>query len=56
MKMHLQHLGLLKNEGKPKEEIPYSVGFSNPKYFNKVFREVTGESVSESCHRYKYGK
>ncbi len=33
--------------GASKEEIPYNVGFSDPKYFNKVFRETTGKSVSE---------
>ena len=33
--------------GVPKEEIPYSVGFSDPKYFNKVFREIAGISVAE---------
>ena len=30
----------LKSKGIPREEIPYSVGFSDPKYFNKVFKEV----------------
>jgi two-component system response regulator YesN len=38
---------LLMNEGLAKEEIPYSVGFSDPKYFNKVFREIEGESITE---------
>ncbi len=38
---------LLLNEGLSKDDIPYSVGFSDPKYFNKVFREITGVSVSE---------
>ena len=33
--------------GVPKEDVPYSVGFSDPKYFNKVFREITGASVAE---------
>jgi Response regulator containing CheY-like receiver domain and AraC-type DNA-binding domain len=42
---------LLVNEGLPKEEIPYSVGFSDPKYFNKVFREIQGESISEYIRR-----
>ncbi len=42
---------LLVNEGLPKEEIPYSVGFSDPKYFNKVFREIQGESISEFIRR-----
>lgn len=30
-----------------KKEIPYRVGFSDSKYFGKVFREVTGMSPSE---------
>lgn len=38
---------LLDAGGMAKEEIPYSVGFSDPKYFNKVFREVAGLSVAE---------
>lgn len=38
---------LLLNNGVQKSEIPYSVGFSDPKYFSKVFREQTGESVTE---------
>lgn len=38
---------LLVSGGVPKEEIPYSVGFSDPKYFNKVFREVVGCGTTE---------
>lgn len=38
---------LLLNEGVPRTEIPYSVGFSDPKYFSKVFREQVGESMTE---------
>lgn len=30
-----------------KEEVPYQVGFSDPKYYGKVFREITGMSVTE---------
>lgn len=30
-----------------RDEVPYRVGFSDPKYFGKVFREVTGMSVTE---------
>lgn len=30
-----------------KEEIPYSVGFSDPKYFNKVFRKELGMNITE---------
>lgn len=33
--------------GYPREEVPYHVGFSDPKYFYKVFREIAGISVSE---------
>lgn len=38
---------LLINRGMPKEDISYSVGFSDPKYFCKVFKEVTGQNVAE---------
>lgn len=38
---------LLASETVSKEEVPYSVGFSDPKYFGKVFRELTGISVTE---------
>jgi Response regulator containing CheY-like receiver domain and AraC-type DNA-binding domain len=38
---------LLLQDGMIKEEIPYAVGFSDPKYFNKVFREVVGETITE---------
>ncbi len=38
---------LLLSDSVRKEEIPYSVGFSDPKYFNKVFREIAGLSVAE---------
>ena len=34
-----------------KEELPYHVGFSDPKYFNKVFRETVGDE----CYRI-YGR
>ncbi len=30
-----------------KREVPYRVGFSDAKYFNQVFRKVTGRSPSE---------
>ena len=33
--------------GVSKDEAAYSVGFSDPKYFNKVFREITGISAAE---------
>ena len=38
---------LLLNGELPKEEIPYSVGFSDSKYINKVFREVEGCTTTE---------
>lgn len=38
---------LLLSEGIKKEEVPYSVGFSDSKYFNKVFREIAGLTVAE---------
>jgi YesN/AraC family two-component response regulator len=38
---------LLLNDAVDKKEVPYSVGFSDPKYFNKVFKEITSMSVSE---------
>ena len=31
----------------PRSEVPFRVGFSDPKYFNQVFRTVTGMTVSE---------
>ncbi len=30
-----------------RKEVPYRVGFSDTKYFNKVFREVTGKTPAE---------
>ena len=38
---------LLKNGENQVEDIPYLVGFSDGKYFSKVFREITGESVND---------
>lgn len=38
---------LLSERVVPRDEVPYSVGFSDPKYFGKVFREITGMSVTE---------
>lgn len=38
---------LLLSDGIKKEEVPYSVGFSDSKYFNKVFREIAGLTVTE---------
>ena len=30
-----------------KREVPYAVGFSDAKYFNQIFRKITGMSPSE---------
>lgn len=38
---------MLLSEAVPREEVPYKVGFSDSKYFNKVFREIEGISVAE---------
>ncbi|HZJ82820.1 MAG TPA: response regulator [Clostridia bacterium] len=38
---------LLLNEGVPRRDVPYCVGFSDPKYFNKVFRDTVGQSITE---------
>lgn len=38
-----------------RKEVPYEVGFSDSKYFNKVFREVTGKTPSEyiqNCEKF----
>ena len=34
-----------------RREVPYAVGFSDAKYFNKVFREVTGMTPTEFLQR-----
>lgn len=38
---------LLMNSGQDKNEVAYLVGFSDVKYFQRVFREVTGKNVTE---------
>lgn len=38
---------LLMTEAVPKDQIPYSVGFSDPKYFYKCFKEETGVNMTE---------
>lgn len=38
---------MIRAKSVPKKEIPYRVGFSDPKYFQRVFKEVTGETVNE---------
>lgn len=37
----------------PREEVPFQVGFSDDKYFNRVFKEETGMSVSEFIYNQK---
>lgn len=36
--------------GADKNQVAYMVGFSDIKYFQKVFREVTGKNLSEYLH------
>ncbi len=38
---------LLLSDAVSKDEIPYQVGFSDSKYFHKVFREIAGISVAD---------
>lgn len=38
---------LLSTDSVPKEQIPYSVGFSDPKYFYRCFKEETGVNMTE---------
>ena len=38
---------MLREEICDQRDVPYQVGFSDSKYFKKVFREVTGKSPSE---------
>lgn len=42
-----QALLLYRREDVDRKSVPYAVGFSDPKYFNRVFREVTGKTPSE---------
>lgn len=44
---------LYTNGGAPKEEVPYKVGFSDEKYFNRVFKEATGMSVGAYIREYR---
>ncbi len=37
---------LLRTKQSTPKEVPYEVGFTDGKYFNRVFKEVVGESVS----------
>jgi Response regulator containing CheY-like receiver domain and AraC-type DNA-binding domain len=43
---------ILLNGEAGKEDIAYQVGFSDTKYFNKVFREVTGKTVVQFLKEY----
>lgn len=38
---------LLSTDSVPKEQVPYSVGFSDPKYFYRCFKEETGVNMTE---------
>lgn len=38
---------LIDSKAVPKDQIPYSVGFSDVKYFGKCFKEETGVSMTE---------
>jgi len=38
---------LYQSERVDRKSVPYSVGFSDAKYFNRVFREVTGKTPAE---------
>ncbi len=40
-------LALYRREDVDRKSVPYAVGFSDPKYFNRVFRELTGKTPSE---------
>lgn len=41
---------LYRNGECPVSDVPYTVGFSDYKYYSKVFREITGISVNEFLH------
>ena len=41
---------LLRESSTDKNQVAYMVGFSDIKYFHKVFREVTGKNLSEYLH------
>lgn len=38
---------LYRSGGCDRREVPYAVGFSDPKYFNQVFRKIAGMSPAE---------
>lgn len=37
----------------PKEEVPYKIGFTDDKYYNRIFKETTGMSVSQFILEHK---
>ena len=39
-------------EGISHREVPYQVGFADSKYFHKVFKDITGESVTEFLRKH----
>ena len=49
--IRLQRAGqLLRQSGKTVSEIAYEVGFNNPRYFSKYFKELYGMMPSEYKH------
>lgn len=42
-----QALLLYQRDDVDRKSVPYAVGFSDPKYFNRVFRELTGKTPCE---------
>ena len=43
---------LISTDAVPKDQIPYSVGFSDPKYFYRCFKEETDAGIWHSSPRY----
>ena len=40
----MRAIELMTDGGRTMQEIAYAVGFDNPNHFNRVFRQVTGQS------------
>ncbi len=40
-------------EGVSHREVPYQVGFADGKYFNKVFKDIAGESVTDFLRKHR---
>lgn len=47
---------LMDSDSIPREQIPYSVGFSDVKYFGKCFKEETGMSVTSYRRELQQGR